>query len=193
MTVPALAREHWPAHPRFPAQTLLLDAHESFRKRAVWIRERVEAIAPLGLAPPASLDRRQRWRLRMADDFAWWMKGMRGHERYEERRLYPFLARRYGVSFAALEQAHRMLHENERAVLDSFAALTPGAGDEPARHAELLAALRGYEDALRAHLATEEESIIPMLLALEPSEFDAFRAGASEPPALAPAPDTPAT
>jgi hypothetical protein len=192
MTVPALAREAWAAHPRFPAQTLLLDAHESFRKRAVWIRQRVQAIAPVGLAPPAAFDRRQRWRLRMADDFAWWMKGMRGHERYEERKLYPFLARRYGVSFAALEQAHRLLHEHEQAVADSFAALVPGAADEPARHAELLVALCAYEDALRVHLATEEESIIPMLLALEPSEFDAFRSGAAEPPALAPAPDAPA-
>lgn len=51
MTVPALAREDWAAHPRFPAQTLLLEAHESFRKRAVWIRERVQAIAPAALAP----------------------------------------------------------------------------------------------------------------------------------------------
>lgn len=195
MTVPALAREDWPAHPRFPAQTLLLEAHESFRKRAVWIRERVEAIAPSGpirSSGPAVLNRRQRWRLRMADDFAWWMKGMRGHERYEERRLYPFLARRYGYLFAALEQAHRMLHEQERAVTDSFAALVPGAGDEPVRHAALMAALCAYEDALRAHLAAEEELIIPMLLALEPAELDGFRSGAAEPPTFAPAPDTPA-
>ena len=52
-----------------------------------------------------------------------------------------------------------------------------------------MAALCAYEDALRAHLATEEDLIIPMLLALEPSELDAFRSGAAEPPALAPAPD----
>ena len=77
----------------------------------------------------------------MADDFAWWMKGMRGHERYEERKLYPFLARRYGVSFAALERAHRMLHEKEQAVTGAFAALAPGAADEPERHAALMAAL----------------------------------------------------
>jgi hypothetical protein len=201
VTAPVLAREDWAAHPRFPAQTLLLEAHESFRRRAVWIRERVEAIAPGGAggpgAPagpsrPAGLSRRQRWRLRMADDFAWWMKGMRGHERYEERKLYPFLARRYGVSFAALEEAHRLLHEQERAVMDGFAALAPGAGDEPAQHAALMAALCAYDDALRAHLATEEELIIPLLLALEPAELAAFRAGAAEPAALAPAVDTPA-
>jgi iron-sulfur cluster repair protein YtfE (RIC family) len=125
----------------------------------------------------------------MADDFVWWMKGMRGHERYEERKLYPFLAARYGVSFAALERAHRMLHEHEQAVTDAFAALAPGAAGEPARHASLMAALCAYEDALRVHLATEEDLIIPMLLALEPSEFAAFRSGAAEPPALAPAPD----
>jgi Hemerythrin HHE cation binding domain len=190
MTVPALAREDWATHPRFPAQTLLLDAHESFRKRAVWIRERVQAIDPS--RPAGVLHRRRRWRLHMADDFAWWMKGMRGHERYEERRLYPFLARRYGVSFAALEQAHRMLHEYEQAVTDGFAALAPGAADEAERHAALMAALCAYEDVLRVHLATEEDLIIPMLLALEPSEFDAFRSGAAEPPALDPAFDAPA-
>jgi hemerythrin-like domain-containing protein len=186
---PLLARERWPAHPRFPQQTLLLDAHEAFRKRAVWILDRVVAIAPAGTAP---LHRRQRWRLRMADDFAWWMKGMRGHERYEERRLYPFLARRYEHSFAGLEAAHRGLHERERAVIDAFAALLPGALDEGERHAELLTALRAYEDALRVHLAAEEDLIIPMLLALDPSEFTAFRSGAAEPPALAPAADPPA-
>lgn len=184
MPAPLLAREHWPAHPRFPQQTLLLDAHEAFRKRAVWILDRVVAIAPAGTA---ALNRRQRWRLRMADDFAWWMKGMRGHERYEERRLYPYLARRYGYSFAGLEAAHRALHERERAVIEAFAALLPGAPDEGERHAALLATLRAYEDALHVHLAAEEDLIIPMLLALEPSEFTAFRSGAAEPAALAPA------
>jgi hypothetical protein len=181
---PLLARERWPAHPRFPQQTLLLDSHEAFRKRAVWILDRVVAIEPAGVA---ALHRRQRWRLRMADDFAWWMKGMRGHERYEERRLYPFLARRYGCSFTGLEAAHRDLHERERAVIDAFAALVPGALDEGERHAELVTALRAYEGALRVHLAAEEDLIIPMLLALDPSEFTAFRSGAAEPPALAPA------
>lgn len=189
MPAPLLAREHWPAHPRFPQQTLLLDAHEAFRKRAVWILDRVVAIEPAGTA---ALHRRQRWRLRMADDFAWWMKGMRGHERYEERKLYPFLARRYGYSFAALEAAHRALHERERAVIEAFSALVPGAPDEAPRHAELLTALRAYEDALGVHLAAEEDLIIPMLLALDPAEFTAFRSGAAEPPALTPATAPPA-
>lgn len=189
MTAPLLAREDWPAHPRFPQQTLLLDSHASFRKRAVWILDRVVAIEPNGTA---ALHRRQRWCQRMADDFAWWMKGMRGHERYEERRLYPFLAGRYGYSFAALEAAHRGLHERERAVMEAFAALVAGAVDEALRHADLVTALRAYEAALHVHLAAEEDVIIPMLLALEPSEFTAFRSGAAEPPALAPAAEPPA-
>jgi hypothetical protein len=55
-----------------------------------------------------------------------------------------------------------------------------------------VAALRAYESALHDHLAAEEDVIIPMLLALDPAEFTAFRAGASEPPALAPATEPPA-
>jgi hypothetical protein len=192
MPVPRLAREDWPAHPRFPQQTLLLDAHESFRRRGVWIRDRVVAIAPSASTGAAPLSRRQRWCRRMADDFAWWMKGMRGHERYEERTLYPFLARRYGYSFAAFEAAHRALHEKERAVLDAFGALVAGAPDEEPRHGALVTALGAYESALHVHLAAEEDLIIPMLLALDPAEFAAFRSGAAEPPALAPAAEPPA-
>lgn len=191
MPAPLLAREDWPAHPRFPQQILLLDSHEYFRKRAVWILDRVVAIEPGG-AGGAVLNRRQRWCRRMAGDFASWMMGMRGHERYEERKLYPFLARRYGHSFAEMEAAHRGLHEREQTVLDAFAALVAGAPDEAARHGELLAALRAYESALHVHLAAEEDVIIPMLLALDPSEFTAFRAGAAEPPPVAPAADPPA-
>lgn len=180
MAAPLLAREDWAAHPRFPQQTLLLDSHAYFRNRAVWILDRVVAIEPAGAAV---LSRRQRWCRRMAGDFASWMRGMRGHERYEERKLYPFLARRYGHSFAEMEAAHRGLHEREQVVIDAFAALVAGAPDEAARHGALLAALRAYESALHVHLAAEEDLIIPMLLALEPSEFHAFRAGAAEPPA----------
>lgn len=192
MPAPLLAREDWPAHPRFPQQTLLLDSHEAFRKRAVWILDRVVAIEPTGAEGAAPLHRRRRWCRRMADDFALWMRGMRGHERYEERRLYPFLARRYGYSFAALEAAHRALHERERVVLEAFAALVAGAPDEGVRHGELVTALRAYEDALHVHLAAEEDLIIPMLLALDPSEFTAFRSGAAEPPVLTPAAEPPA-
>ncbi|GAB4566430.1 MAG: hypothetical protein Tsb0020_18120 [Haliangiales bacterium] len=169
--MPNIPREEWAQHPRFPAQTLLLDSHQSFRRRAVWIRERIEAIDPSG---SATLGRRQRWRRRMGADFHWWMRGMRGHEHYEERKLYPYLGWRYECSFDHLRYGHRILHVRQSAVSDAFRTLDPGAASEAARFADLLAAFDSYEQTLLAHLREEEDEIIPLLLALDPADFRAY-------------------
>lgn len=85
MPAALLARERWPARPRCPRQTLLIDAHEASRERAAPILDRVVAIEPTVSHGAAALGRRLR--RRMADDFAWWMKaGQVGLDAVERER-----------------------------------------------------------------------------------------------------------
>jgi len=160
--IPALDRSHWAAHPRWPAQTLLLESHESFRGWSRWIGDRVRVV---GAGDPR---RRARWLARLEDDFGWWTRGMRSHERYEENKLYPFLAERWGATFDELEAGHRALGRARDAVAAGFAAVRGGGMDA---HDDLSAALGDHGQVLLAHLDAEELRVIPLLLELEPGEF----------------------
>ena len=135
--VRALPRSTWDAHPNFPTQTLLLASHANFRRVSAHLIEH----------PEHSLYRR-------------WIRAMRSHEHYEERKLYPFLERRWGVSFADAIEGHEALHRLEGDVLAAFAS---GRGASEA--------MREHDEVLRAHLDLEEDLVIPMLLELRPEEF----------------------
>ncbi len=160
--IPQLARSEWPAHPRWPAQTLLLSSHESFRGWSRWIGDRVRVVAT------GDPRRRARWLARLEDDFGWWTRGMRSHERYEETKLYPFLADRWGATFGDLEAGHRALGRARDAVFAGYAAIRAGAADA---HDILTAALGEHGQILLAHLDAEELRVIPLLLELDPTEF----------------------
>lgn len=156
-----IPREEWDAHPHFPAQTLLMGSHENFRRNSRYIIELVAQKGDLGLA------RLLYWQ---------WMMAMRGHEHYEESKLYPYLARRYGLSMDFLSEEHEALHTSQHAVEE---ALTQGAGTLGARasQAEIelaLEALRAYDALLVAHLRAEEDTVIPLLLSLRPEEFEEY-------------------
>ena len=95
---------------------------------------------------------------------------MRGHEHYEESKLYPYLAWRYGTRMDCLVRQHGALH---RARDDVRAALRHGiAGTASA--AEVERALREHRNLLLSHLAEEESVVIPMLLELAPHEFATY-------------------
>ena len=87
---------------------------------------------------------------------------MKNHEAYEEHKLYPFLADRHGVSFDALEQQHKRLGEKERKVVRAW-----GANDAEG----VAAALEEHDQILIHHLAEEEDTVIPMVLALPPEVY----------------------
>jgi len=146
-----LARDQWTQHPRFPQQTLLLNSHESFRRTSRTLLRRAEGGSDAGAIG---------WVFRA------WKAGMRSHEGYEEYKLYPYLERRWGLSMAPAEAGHRQLAELDSAVR---AAIT--AGDATPALAD---ALRAHDAVLVAHLALEEELVIPALLALEPAEFEDY-------------------
>lgn len=147
--LPQLPRAQWESHPNFPRQTLLLGSHINFRRISRYIIDHVSASTVSELR---RLYRR-------------WMMAMRGHEAYEERKLYPFLAERFGVDFGALTEGHEALHEHHDAV---FHALS--SGDDAA----IGAALEAHDAVLVDHLALEEDQVIPLLLSLSREEFLRF-------------------
>ncbi len=170
-----LPRDRWAAHPRFPAQALLLGSHQSFRRVSARLVAQADAGEPV---------------TDIAWTFRYWKRAMRGHEGYEEHKLYPYLTARWGLSCSALERGHRSLAVADRAVRDHFGAAAfrppepPGrAGAQPevrgerAASARLADALRTHDHILRDHLEAEEALVVPALLALEPDEFRRYYHG----------------
>lgn len=142
-----LPRDQWAEHPHWPAQTLLLGAHDHFRHTSQTLLRRASQggdIAGIGWV------------------FSYWKLAMSGHERYEEGKLYPYLEARWGLSCAALEDGHQALAQVDRRVR--------AAVDAEDREA-LVTALTEHDRVLIAHLDAEERTVIPALLALSPEEF----------------------
>lgn len=147
--LPQIPRADWDGHPRYPSQTLLLRSHQSFRELS---EDLIQATANGDYLPFVS------------QIFERWMAGMRGHEHYEEHKLYPYLESRYAVSLAPLRTGHGQLHVAEDGVRTALATRDVEAED-------LRSALEGHGQTLRAHLDDEERLVIPMLLELTPREF----------------------
>ena len=84
--------------------------------------------------------------------FAPWIAAMRSHESYEERKLYPYLEYRWGVSLNDARTGHAELH--------------PRADD----------VVEAHDRTLDVHLNVEDEAVVPLLLALDPEEFDRYLA-----------------
>ena len=165
---PALPREAWSAHPNYPQQVLLLRSHQSFRRYMRGLVDQAREGRLVGLHHRFSM-------LRQA---------MGGHEAYEERKLYPFLERRFTTSMADAQAGHDALHAQAEVVESAFAAgasvRDPAEVDGAARErdeAALVEALERFREILDAHLDLEEERVIPMLLALPPEQFRAYYDG----------------
>ncbi len=144
----AIKREHWESHKNYPKQVLLLGSHENFRRISGVLVERAQEFG-YG-AGIESLYRR-------------WKSAMGGHEYYEERKLYPYLAKRWGVSFDDAEAGHEALRVRDRDVQAAFL--------DPSSPTALVDALVGHHDVLIEHLRYEEDLVIPLLLQLSEDEF----------------------
>lgn len=156
--LPTLPRDQWAHHHNFPEHVLLLGSHQNFRRINEYLVERVADGSDL-----VSIELTYRR----------WIAAMRSHEAYEERKLYPYLARRFGVPMSAGEIAeavrgHEALHDAYDAVIDAF-----GASDRT----RIEQALRAHAKVLDAHLDQEEEMVIPALLELSSEEFWEYYAG----------------
>lgn len=142
----SLPRDAWEAHPNFPSQVLLLGSHRQFRRIS---RQLIEQ---------ADTGRRREAILAV---FGYWKSAMRGHEHYEEGKLYPYLQHRWGLDCTPLEQGHRALAEADAAVR---------AADD----ATLVHALEDHHAILMRHLDAEEALVIPALLALSREDFETY-------------------
>lgn len=148
-----LPRSEWPSHPNYPQQVLLMGAHQNFREISLYV---------VTLVKEERVPKARRL-------FSSWMMAMRGHEHYEESKLFKYLSQRYGLSMSALEEGHDEFHEKEAWVNDGFAAC---AREDSQEHRDaLVEALLAYRDVLWAHLKLEEDTVIPLLLAMTPEEF----------------------
>jgi hemerythrin superfamily protein len=139
-----------------------MGSHENFRRVSEYLVQEAQAGRPS--APLESLFRR-------------WISAMRSHEGYEEHKLYPFLQRRWNVSFEAAEEGHHALHERYDAVIKAFARVRVSAGEgaqDEQEQVQLVQALQAHDRVLRAHLELEEDLVMPLLLELSPEEFDFY-------------------
>ena len=110
-----------------------------------------------------------------------WIAAMRSHEAYEERKLYPYLEYRWGVSLDEARAGHDELHAHADEVVDAFRSLArpadtadPADAPEVPSDNQVLRALEAHHRALDAHLNLEEEAVVPLLLTLSPEEFDRY-------------------
>ena len=144
----AIKREQWGNHKNYPNQVLLLGSHENFRRISRVLVDRAQQFGyEAGIE---SLYRR-------------WKSAMGGHEYYEENKLYPYLAKRWGVSFDDAEAGHEALRTRDRDVQAAFL--------EASSSTALVEALLGHHEVLIEHLRYEEDLVIPLLLELSGDEF----------------------
>ncbi|MFT7519881.1 MAG: hypothetical protein ACI9MC_002025 [Kiritimatiellia bacterium] len=147
----SLPREAWSDHPRYPRQTLLLRSHESFRL----FSQTLVARSKTGTTHAA-----------LNGLFRQLMGSMRGHEGYEEHKLYPYLEHRWGLDLMPLRVDHQHLHDMEDDVYNALSG-----------HGSVHDALLAHSQELDDHLDREEQLVIPALLALHPIEFDRYYRG----------------
>lgn len=143
-----IEREQWEKHANYPKQVLLLGSHENFRRISRLLVDRAQTFGHA--VGSESLYHR-------------WKSAMRGHEAYEENKLYPFLAKRWGVSFDDAEAGHEALGVWDGDIRRAFRDTSSAAA--------LVDALVGHHDVLIEHLRYEEDLVIPLLLELSADEF----------------------
>jgi hypothetical protein len=150
--LPVILREDWEVHDNYPAQTGILRSHDNFREISAYLVDQSKTANVLEMG-------------RLIQIFARWKQMMRGHEGYEENRLYPYLVAKHEVSVERLESQHEDLGVVEKKVINAWTA-----GDTDGLHA----AFAEHDEVLRAHLIEEEDIIIPALLSFSPDEYSTF-------------------
>jgi hypothetical protein len=160
--LPNIPREDWTAHPRFRTQALLLGSHANFRRVSRYLVDQASREEFVGLH--SLFDR--------------WIAAMRSHEAYEERKLYPYLEYRWGVSLDEARTGHGELHTRADDVVEAFRSLArpadPADSTQSTPDNPFLRALQAHDRTLNAHLDVEEEAVVPLLLALDREEFDRY-------------------
>ena len=116
-----------------PDQVLLLGSHDNFRHLNAHLVEQAQQL-------PQPLRLQQLYRR--------WISAMQNHEYYEEHKLYPYLARRWDVSFDAAQRGHHMLHKKQANILNAFRGIQENHDKQAARET-LITALKEHENTLQ--------------------------------------------
>jgi hypothetical protein len=145
----------------------LLRSHANFRAVSQILLERLEALMEIKEPTPWSRQRTLRFNF---DLYRRWIGGMRSHEGYEEHKLYPYLAQRFGLSTNRLSEDHEEMHRLDDTIRTAWQTAIDDKTPETALPA-LLDALRAHDVHLDAHLIDEEDAVIPPLLSLPREEF----------------------
>ena len=148
--IPDIPRENWPQHECYPQRSGLLRSHDSFREISDYLVGKSRGADALSIGNLIFL-------------FLRWKQAMKNHEAYEERKLYPYLAEKFGVSFADMERQHEQLGELERRVIAAW-----GEGDCEAT----ATSLAEHDRILKDHLLAEEDRVIPLILSLTADEYE---------------------
>ncbi|KAJ3303564.1 hypothetical protein HDV03_003743 [Kappamyces sp. JEL0829] len=164
------ARE-WKRHAH-ASNLLLLRGHREFRRIARELHQEWSDVQ----VDQASWDK-TRLRIRTSRmKLEAWHDGMnRGHEAYEEAKLYPFLEARFpGLELAYLSEEHDELHRYRDAVFACLTELETCSQGKEAARSRLVQAMGDYDLQLLVHLKEEEEIVCPLLLLLSLDEMQEF-------------------
>jgi 8-oxo-dGTP pyrophosphatase MutT (NUDIX family) len=144
-------RAAWSRHPNFaggPASTLVA-IHDEFRAASKRLIDRT------GREPEGAL-------AQLAGAFMPLAQTLRHHHHAEEAMLFPMVEGRTGTAPAHLVAEHEAL---TRAIAAVEASLSAGASRAHAK-----AAVAAFDEVLVTHLDREESLVIPVLLAMAPTE-----------------------
>ncbi|WP_043267976.1 nitroreductase/quinone reductase family protein [Streptomyces sp. CT34] len=131
-----------------PGETITI-LHDAFRRELALIRKEVADAGPALAA-----------QLRV--NCLTICQGLHNHHAGEDRAMFPLLRDRWPELAPALDRLDEE-HRKIAALLDELQQVISGDGAEPGR---LLAEVDRLTDALEAHLAYEEEQLIPVLDAM---------------------------
>jgi hypothetical protein len=148
--IPDIPRESWQVHENYAVRSGLLRSHDSFREISDYLVDKSRGADALSIGNLIFL-------------FLRWKQAMKNHEAYEERKLYPYLSGKFGISFADMESQHDSLGELERRIIAAW-----GEGDRDTT-ASLFAK---HDRVLKTHLIAEEDRVIPLILSLNVDEYE---------------------
>lgn len=165
----------WTEHPSFAERAVLIESHRYLMRLGAWLIEQLDKVA----SEVSGTARRRRMLSKIGDSFADLLWGLASHARYEEQRLFPFLeACHLSLSFERFERAHRELEALGADVQRCFAAarLAGTEGAVEALRSQTRDSLARFRVQLGEHFHSEEQRVIPLVLALSAEDFDALRA-----------------
>jgi hypothetical protein len=152
--IPDIPRKSWKNHDNYALRSGLLRSHDSFREISDYLVDKSRGADALSIGNLIFL-------------FLRWKQAMKNHEAYEERKLYPYLSGKFGISFSDMENQHDKLGVLERRVIAAW-----GGGDHDRDRDTTASLFAEHDQVLKDHLIAEEDRVIPLILSLTTDEYE---------------------